>query len=101
MYRKLILSGLIVFNACMVTIAQDKIYMSDQLSDQIYRVNASDLGALELFVASENPCGIAYFHTNPSYPLFYVEMGIYRNNDVGDTPNQIIAPINEFNRGVA
>lgn len=92
MYRKLLFTGLIIFKSCLILPAQDKIYMGNQNADNISRVNASDLTGFENIFPTANPNGIAFFNSNPFYPLFYTNgSSIYRNNATGSSPNSIIS----------
>lgn len=81
-------------------VSQDRIYWGNQNDDNIRSVVASDLSGATTVGTVMNPSGLAYYHANPTYPLFYAANTIYRHNLAG-TANQIIAPTGQFNRGIA
>ncbi|HEX8041199.1 MAG TPA: hypothetical protein VF490_18755, partial [Chryseosolibacter sp.] len=100
----LLLSALVL--SLSTVFGQDRIYWGDQNgpsnNDKIGSVIASDLSSATTVYTefALNPNGIAYYHANPTYPLFYATSRIYRNNLAG-TSNEIIVPTGQFNRGVA
>jgi hypothetical protein len=81
--------------------SQDRILWGDQNLDKIGIVNASNLGSETSLSSIQNPSGLAYYHANPTYPLFYASSAQIYRHDLGTTANLIITPTGQFNRGVA
>lgn len=82
--------------------SQDRVYWSDQQDpDKIVSVNASDLGSLLTPVYPSVPNGVAYFHANPTYPLFYIASTEIYRNDLAGHSNLLLTTSNQFNRGLA
>jgi hypothetical protein len=100
MNLRLLLLSLMSFTSPLA-FSQDKIYWGDQDADKIFTVSAATITAGTTEVsAADNPNGIAYYHANPTYPLFYASNQIYRNNNSGSA-NAIITPTGQFTRGIA
>lgn len=101
MKLRLLLFSLLVLSF-LASFGQDRVYWSDQEDpDKISSVIASDLSSLATPVYPSVPGGIAYFHANPTYPLFYIESFSISRNDLAGHANLVLTTSNQFNRGLA
>src|SRR5690349_12487209 len=99
--KSLLLLLTVIALSCSVTYGQDRIYWGDQNLDKIGSVNASNLGSETSISSIDNPNGLAYYHANPTYPLFFAASLAIKRNDLASNSNTIITTTGQFNRGIA
>src|SRR5919106_1470529 len=102
--KRLFQTAYLLALVCSVSIAQDRVYWGDQDSDVIGSVLASNLTSPLTPVSGStgfNPSGIAYSHSNPTYPLFYASGTDIFRHDLSGGSNTVITTSNQFNRGLA
>jgi len=83
--------------------AQNKIYWVGQADDKIYRANDNALmDGSEVAVNVSIPYAVAFFNSNPTYPVFHSEaFKIIRTKLDGTSPNTIYTHTNQYVVGIA